>query len=177
MEIDVQFKSTGSSLLVNTGQAQGIWSFTKYVTADWNHEYFMVERTIFELTIFSLHITYITSKITDKKWTDSYVSSLDSFVNCLEKNDKQVLDHIKSSIDTDQPVKLKLVSNKKDIASSSGQAAVTVIEDFLHKQKKLTKDENCKTNITDKKQVVKNQDIKKRFNKKRISNKIPTKIK
>ena len=138
MELDVQLKFGKHTLLFSVEKLSEFWSFVAQKNQDWNHEYFLVERDIKEVTFLIFSFTLITTNTTDIKWTDGYVMGLDKLNNTLENNDKQFLNIIEGTenITTDPQKRLNIVTRGRLNIEKSEDCfpPVKIIQEFLQKE-------------------------------------------
>jgi hypothetical protein len=137
MELDIHLKTGDCSVLFSFEKPSKLWSYSFQRTQDWNVEYMLVERIVREFSFLHLNVTVITSYITDKKWTDEYVTSLDKIGAGLQKNEERILKLIDKteSVINDPSKRLKIVSGGRVFTEKDAEQPqpVTIIEEHLHK--------------------------------------------
>lgn len=138
MELDVQLKFSNHTILFSIEKLTNLWSYNIQKTQDWDHEYFLVERNIKEVSFLIFCLTFITTNTTDIKWTDGYVMGLNKLNNTLENNEKQILQFIDNTENktTDPQMRSSVVtSNRLNIERCEDRfPPVKIIQEFLQKE-------------------------------------------
>jgi len=164
MELDIQLKTNTCNVFFSIEPPTKLWGYSIQKSQDWNHEYVLVERTVREYSVLFFHVTVISSYITDKKWTDEYVSGLERIANGLQQNEERILNFLDTnkSITSNPLARLEVVTKGKCSPQRDEELVqpVNIIEDFLQKETATTP---TPTNVPIKKPTTKT--LKKRTKK------------